>query len=138
VSASHRFEDHTGEVAIAIEASTVEEVFLEAARALAVLVLGEGAPPPPATGPALEVAVEAPDPAALLVEWLNELVYRTDVERAVFTEVAFTRLEDRALAATVRGVREAPLRLEVKAATLHQARLEATEGGYRAHVVLDV
>ena len=39
MSASHRFGDHTGEVELTIEADTLPELFVEAGRALAELML---------------------------------------------------------------------------------------------------
>ena len=44
-------------------------------------------PAPPADAPAVVVELDARDPATLLVDWVNELIFRTEVEHTVFTEV---------------------------------------------------
>jgi SHS2 domain-containing protein len=137
MAASHAFEEHVGEVEMTIAAATLPELFAEAGRALAELQLGS-VPAPPPDGPRVAVQVRAPDRAALLVEWLNELVFRTDVHHAVFTAFDVQRAEAHEVVAEIRGVPEPALRGEVKAATLHEARVEEGSDGFTAHVVLDV
>ena len=147
MGAGHRFEDHTGEVQLHIRADTLPEIYREAARAVAQLLLN-AVPPPPADAPAVVVELEARDPAALLVDWVNELIFRTEVERTVFTEVdpvvteATHASEAKAagwrLLATLRGLPDPPLAGQVKAATLHQARVDRTSVGYQANLILDV
>jgi SHS2 domain-containing protein len=143
MAAGHRFEDHTGEVELHIRADSLAEIYREAARAVAQLMLN-AVPAPPADAPAVLVQLEARDPATLLVDWVNELIYRTEVDRTVFTEVeseVAPAAEPGAgwqLKATLRGLPDPPLAGQVKAATLHQARIDRTAGGYQANLILDV
>jgi SHS2 domain-containing protein len=147
MGAGHRFEDHTGEVQLHIRADTLPEIYREAARAVAQLLLN-AVPAPPPDAAAVEVELEARDPAALLVDWVNELIFRTEVERTVFTEVEPLVTEGTPasdakaagwhLKATLRGLPDPPLAGQVKAATLHQARVDRTSGGYQANLILDV
>jgi SHS2 domain-containing protein len=137
MAASHHFEEHVGEVAVAISADTLAEVFVEAGRALALLLLGT-VPAPSADGPRFTVTVAAPDRPALLVEWLNELIFRADVHHAVFTAFTVQRLTEGELVAEIQGLAEPLLLGQVKAATLHDARLDESARGFAAHVVLDV
>jgi SHS2 domain-containing protein len=86
MGAGHRFEDHTGEVQLHIRADSLAEIYREAARAVAQLLLN-AVPAPPADAPVVVVELDARDPATLLVDWVNELIFRTEVEHTVFTEV---------------------------------------------------
>jgi SHS2 domain-containing protein len=84
-----------------------------------------------------EFAVAAPDRAALLAAFLEELVYLLETddlvpERAERLELAGTRLT-----ATVRGYRGNPRHL-VKAVTYHELKFAPADGGFAATVVLDV
>lgn len=136
-AASHAFEDHTGEIRLRIEAPTLAELFAEAGRALALLSCGEGPLPEP-EGEAQRVSVRSHDRAALLVDWLNELIFHAESEDKVFSDFRFTRLTDRDLDAWIRGARAVGARSLVKAATLHNlAVTESTHGAF-ATVVLDV
>jgi SHS2 domain-containing protein len=138
MSASHRFEDHTSEVALAIHADTLPELFRQAALALAELLLGRvpGAPgPDPVT---VRVVVRSADLPTLLVDWINELVYRGETLGAVWSEIADLRVSGSELTAQLLGASQSELAVEVKAATLHDARVGPASGGFEGHLILDV
>ena len=134
--ARHSFEDHTGEVRLRLEAPTLAALFEEAALGLAELML-EG-PSDANEEPEQSVTVEAPDCEALLVAWLNELVFLSETRGRVYTEVRVHSVSNTRLEASVRGVFPETLRTAVKAATLHGLRVEQSAHGYTATVVLDV
>lgn len=133
---AHRFLEHTGEVELWVRGTTLGDVLAEAGRALGGLALRGRRPAPP--GPWREVAVASADRAALLVDWLNELVYRAEAEREVPTEFEILEASDREVRARIRGPSVDQPPALVKAATLHGAAVHVTEGGLEAHVVLDV
>jgi SHS2 domain-containing protein len=137
MSARHRFHDHTSEVELTLEADSLPELFAEAARALAVLLLGRQEARPTDPRP-VRVDVRSADLTSLLVDWLNELIYRTETTRTVFTEVDVVRLAGAQIVADLRGLSDPELAGEVKAATLHSAYLRSDGHGFRGHVVLDV
>ena len=133
--ASHAFEDHPADVRLHVEASDLGALFEEVGRALGELVGGGAAGP---AGDPVPVRVEAGDRGALVVRWIDELVYLSEARRRVWTEVRVTRADDRVVEATVAGPEVEALRTQVKAATFHDLRVEDVPGGLRADVVLDV
>ncbi|WP_437719463.1 archease [Sorangium sp. So ce448] len=135
--ASHAFEEHTGEIRLRVDAPALAELFAEAGRALARIACGDRPPPSP-DGEAQPVSLRSHDRAALLVDWLNDLIFRTEVEGRVFSEFRFTRLTDRDLDAWIRGARAPEARALVKAATLHDLEITETSHGVSAAIVLDV
>jgi SHS2 domain-containing protein len=134
---SHSFEDNTAEVALRLSAPTLESLFAEAGRALAELTFGEGPLPPP-TGAPVRVTLDSVDRDALLVDWLNELVYRTETMGQLFVAFELERLEGASLVASIRGAEVESLRPLVKAATLHGVHITEQSHGYEATVVLDI
>jgi SHS2 domain-containing protein len=132
----HRFLEHTGEVQIQVRAGSLADLLAEAGRALAALQLRSGTGG--AAGPWRELELRATDRTALLVDWLNELIYRAETDREVATEFDVHEAIDTVVRAAIRGVRvEQPPAL-VKAATLHRARVDPVAGGMEADVILDV
>ena len=125
--------DHTAELELRINAPTEAGVFMDALRAFGELAGDELA----AERVAFDVELEAPDRAALLVRWLDELVFRAETEDLVPDEVERLELGDGRLAATVWAARGAPRHL-VKGVTYSGLAFEREDGGYRATVVLDV
>jgi SHS2 domain-containing protein len=126
--------EHTSELELSIDAPSEAAVFTDALAAFVELV-GDGR-----RGRAEERELElaAGDLAALLADWLDELVYLADAQRFVPEGVAAFELADASLRATVRGHRGEPGAL-VKAVTRHRLAFEpAGAAGWRARVVLDV
>lgn len=128
-----RWIEHTAELELELEAPSEEAVFGEALDAFAELVRdGAGRPV------TREVELEADEPAMLLVEWLNELIYLSETEQFVADRIASLELRDGRLRATVEGHHGEPRHL-VKGVTLHRLELRGDDrAGWHARVVLDV
>ena len=130
----HRFVDHTGEVELHVEAASEEAIFAETLAAFAELVGrgGEG------EHGRRTIELAAPDPPALLVDWVNELVYLAEVDGFLPGRIEELALSGNGLRAVVAGrVDAAPANL-VKAATYSGLELGRREDGWHARLVLDV
>ena len=134
-AARHSFVEHTSEVELRLEAPTLAALFVEAGRAVAELMLGEATGPETVTE---QVTVTAPDRAALLAAWIDELVFRAETRKAVFTRFDVTRVDESEIAAEIRGIAEPVIKTAVKAATFHELRVAEENGRWVASVVLDV
>ncbi len=117
----------------------VAEVFKNAARGMWSLMVEPGAARPLRM---LPVKVEASDREALLVAWLNELLYLHEVEGFVAADFRVSRVTDTGMEAEVWGEtmnrRRHSLVGHVKAATYHLLHVVPTDGGWEAQVVVDV
>lgn len=163
-SVSARFEEHVGELKLALEAGTLEDLFTEAAR----VVSRECGPVQGEPGEWESVSLTARDAATLLADWLNELIGRSEVGNLAYEEVRNLALEGgdargggsppdggvtpddlgapRHEAArrglTLRAeIRGRPVRLwesALKAATYHGLRLERKGDRWEAEVLFDV
>jgi SHS2 domain-containing protein len=128
----YRWVEHTGEVELAIEAATERQVFADALAALADLLGIEGH-----ADELRALEVTAPDRAALLAAWLEELLYLADAERFEPLALRGFELGGDSLRAVLAGRHGDPSPL-VKAVTYHRLAFEPGDPGYRATVVLDV
>lgn len=129
---SHEWESHTGEALLRVTAESEEEVFAEAADALARYVeLGSGG-----EHAVREVTLEAGDRATLLVDWLGELVFLAETEGFVPDRVE-ARLDGDRLDARLEG-RITEVDPLVKAATYHDLSFQREGEVWQARVVLDV
>ncbi len=134
--AAHAFEEHRSELQLRIEAPSLPALFTEAARAVSELM--HGVPGDPLAAITEEVALDARDREALLVDWLNEIVFRSEVSKAVFTDFDLRQLTGARLVASIRGTRFNGVRNPVKAATYHGLSIAEREGGFTGTVILDV
>lgn len=136
MGASSEVLEHTADVRLHVAGPTLGALLGEGGRALAQIELGRAAPA--ATGDWRTIDVRSTDRDALLVDWLNELVYLAETEHWVATEFEIETATAKALRVRARGVllHAAPTR--VKAATFHGLRIAEKPDGLEAEVILDV
>jgi SHS2 domain-containing protein len=136
VAAWHEIADHASEIRLRIRAATMPELLAEAGRALAKLQLREASSE--AAPISRDIEISAPDRAALLAEWLNELIFLAETEAWVPDRFEMTHATDTSVRVRASGVPFARLSGLVKAATLHGLRVDEVPGGLEGEVVLDV
>jgi SHS2 domain-containing protein len=128
--------EHTADVGIRSWGPSVEEAFEQAGLALAEIlgVRGEG------SGDRRQVRASGHDPGALLVDFLNQLVFVHETEEVGFVSIDVVEGTDTELRAEIETV---PLTQEpegppVKGATFHRLRVDRRDGRVEATVYLDV
>jgi SHS2 domain-containing protein len=129
--------DHTADWALEVWAPTLEGLFVDAARGMYHLA---GAEPAAATAPGeprlLELAAD--DAEALLVAWLQELLYLSETEGLVFDDLTLLALTPTHLRAEARGRPTAQPGKAIKAVTFHNLSIRREDGRYRVVIVFDV
>ncbi len=138
------FLDHTADVAVRLCSPGEAGLLKDAAFALMSILLS------PESGSielkiSVPLSLEAEDPEALLVDFLNELIYLFDTERLLVGRVDVEEIRlDRPsrLRVVLQGETYDPPRhsakTEVKAATFHGMRVVRTCRGVEAEVVFDL
>lgn len=129
------------DAAFDLEGRDLDDLFETAAVALAELMVD------PATVPLTvhrDIALEAPAVDLLLYDWLGELIFRKDRDLEVFTTTRVRvsgggpyRLAARAAGGIIDPT-TTTLRADPKAVTLHEFRVERSDGEWRARVVIDI
>jgi SHS2 domain-containing protein len=89
-----------------------------------------------------KVSVESSDQEALLVDWLNHLLYLFDIDGFLGRDFQVVSLTPERLEARVRGdifdAARHPTKTAVKAATFHKLEIVPQPDDWRATVVLDL
>ena len=138
VNAGFEVFDHTADVGLRAWGPDLATPFGQAARGLANLLV-----PLDAVRQTLrrELTVAAGDPEALLVAWLDELLFVFEIERLVFARFEVALPTVGTLLATAYGEAFDPERhrggVVVKAATFHQIAVQPGSPA-RLQVILDV
>jgi SHS2 domain-containing protein len=131
--------EHTADIGLAARGGTLEELFANAALGLVDLMIN---PSGLRDAMRVDVAVSAQDRDALLVAWLNELLYLLDSRGFLPRRCRIVRMTDTELTAELWGERVDPgrhvLRRLVKAATYHGLRVAQQDGRWEARVILDL
>ena len=131
--------DHTADIGLRVRASSLEELFADAARGLTSLLLEN----PEEVRPTIEDSIALPSSEIdyLLFDWLNELLFRFESLGLLFAEFTI-RIDDQGLQATMCGEHcdrsRHRMAHEVKAITYHGLSVEQTESGWQTELILDI
>lgn len=130
---------HTADLGLRIWGESPEELFENAGAALTAVLTDRRRLRRQKTE---KIRVEAPDLEALLVAWLNHLLYLYDVDAFLGREFQVLQLTAQSLTAKARGDYFDPsrhvARTAVKAATYHHLEIVNRNGGWQATVILDL
>ena len=125
---------HTADVRLRVTAPSLEELFAEGVRGLAAQLDAQRTFGEVRRG----IVLESADRTALLVDFLNEVLAFSFVDRAVFDRVQIRRLTENAIDAEIIGER-ATFGDEVKAVTYHDAEVKRLpDGAWRTILVFDI
>jgi SHS2 domain-containing protein len=130
---------HTADLAWRIWGDSLPELFENAARALVATMADLRFIRRKQTR---EISLESTDQEALLVDWLNHLLYLFDVDAFLGRDFKITALSPQRLEAVASGELFDPGRhvekTAVKAATFHNLEIIPKDHGWQATVVLDL
>jgi SHS2 domain-containing protein len=131
--------EHTADIGIAAYGADLKQVFANTARGLFSLITELDAI---SEKNVYHIQVSAPDREALMVNWLNELIYRFEAKDMLFHRFTINTLTDTELKATGYGEKidlaKHELKIQVKAATFHMLKIKQNNDGWEAQVIFDV
>jgi SHS2 domain-containing protein len=129
--------EHTADIGLLARGRTLEEAFENAAWGM-VEILGAGAGRD-APGDAVSMDVGGADREALLVSWLDEVLFSLEHSGRRVARVSVREVDDHGARGELLLVEgEPPDGTELKAATYHQLAIRETPDGYEATVYFDV
>lgn len=133
--------DHTADLGLRIHAADLDDLFRTAAEGLLDVIVANREDVK--SEQAEIVRLTAGSTPELLIDWLNELIFRSETQHRLYGRFE-VRVDDegRALEATIHGEPIDPdrhvLDHEVKAATYHATSLRRDADGWAAEVILDI
>jgi len=139
VSSFWRLLDHTADLGIEVEGSSLEELFTRAGEAIFELMVDLDTVE---TAESRNLVIEGADLPDLWINFLREVLYLWGGESLLMKKVHVTNLTDTSLEATLDGEpydsRRHDLNMEIKAVTYHQAEVVRTPEGWKGRVIFDV
>ncbi|MFH1189825.1 MAG: archease [Candidatus Omnitrophota bacterium] len=130
---------HTADIGVRVHGKDLKELFENAAFAMFDII----ADLENLSGDTVETfELEAPDTEALLVAWLDELLYNFYTKQLIFfkfrvEELTKTRLKATATGRPV-GANRNRLKTEIKAATYGGLKIRSSGKGYEVEIIFDV
>ncbi len=131
--------EHTADIGVRAFGRTLEELFGNAALGVESIALDVTGVQPKEE---YRLSASGEDIEALLVNWLNEIIFYLDARHVAVSRFHFDNCSETEVAAIgwgeVRDPKRHPPRLVVKAATYHQLKIARQNGNYVAEVYLDI
>ena len=135
----HETFEHTADLGLRVRAAVLDTLFTEAAEALFTAAVEDLATVQPVQRHEVKLAPD--DRAYLLFDWLNELLYQYDTRHMLFSrfeaQVTNDGLTGSAWGEPLDRARH-ELQHEVKAITYHGLKVERSNGGWLAEVIVDI
>ncbi len=140
MSSEHNFIDHTADIAFDVSADSLEELFIESAKAWRICVVGD------ISGKSLSektINLSAGSLEELLVNFLNEINYFLLSKKwlcVIFNRVSINQ-ELKTISALASGFEiESSIQIkeEIKSVTYHQMEIKKINGKYLTRVVFDI
>jgi SHS2 domain-containing protein len=135
----HETFDHTADLGLRIRAADLSKLFAEAGLALQSALVEDLCTIRELRR--LDVRLPADDLDYLLFDWLKALLSHFEEERLLFCRFEVT-VDDSGLSAIAHGEAFDPARHElsheVKAITYHELKVERTDDGWLAEVIVDI
>jgi SHS2 domain-containing protein len=135
-----RFLEHTADTAIEVRARSLEMCFARAAAGMfAVFVTAARIG---ATTESVEADVTAPDPGELLVAWLEELLYLSEVKGLALQIFTVTRVSRHRVTGSAQGAKFGPDDIAqgpaVKGISRHGLQLRRSGSTWQVRLIFDV
>ena len=134
--------DHTADIGIVAYGKTKREVFINAAKGMFEIIAGENRDLKENFYD--KIKLEAKSLEDLLIAWLNELLYISEVKLVILNKFIIKELSDGQIKAEVGGTKISHLSVrikrEVKAVTYHRLEIKKDEesGLWSAQVIFDI
>lgn len=132
--------EHTADIGIQVYGGSIGEIFINAAQGMESLLV---APEQIRAVTSREITVTGHDAVALLIAWLNELIFLFDTEYLLFRSFDIEAITTTSLRARASGeaydAQRHELGCAIKAATWHEAAITRNaDGSYQARVIFDL
>lgn len=129
--------EHTADLRIRVWGGDVKELFIQAALAVAEQQK-KGITKEKLEGEPEVLEIKSPDKESLLVDWLNEILSRSDLNKKVYFDFKIEQLTENHLKAEIRGREVEQKEMEIKAATYHNLKIEKQGDIWQATIIFDI
>ena len=137
MSRKYKLISHIADIRLKVEADNLSELFVVALEGMNSIMKERGYE----RGEKSKriISVESPDETALLVDFLNEVLYQSHTNKEVYIEVNFLEFSETALKAEIYGQKVDGFDEDVKAVTYHEADVIKNEkGNFETMIVFDI
>lgn len=127
--------EHRADLKIKVLGQDLKELFINAALAMA------EQQNPAVKKPAQEwesVEINSPDLNSLLVDWLNEILSRSDLNHKIYFNFKIEELSEKHCQAKIAGQKVVQKQIDIKAVTYHGLDIKQINNHWQAIIIFDI
>jgi len=134
---SYEILDHPADLKIRAFGKSLPEVFVNMAMAIA---RKQSPSPAPAEEPGEEIVLESDDLSALLVDWLSEILYRSEINKKVYFDFEIMEFSENPykIKARIKGAPVEAKNTDIKAVTYHDLEIKKIGDNWETIVIFDI
>lgn len=129
---------HTGDVAIEVEADSLEELFYGALLGMNDIIKKGICDHEMHINQTQDIEIASHDATTLLIDFLNEVLFHANERKTVFCHADFQVLDHQFLRVEIRGEKIDHFDEEIKAVTYHGAQIMQKAGKYEVKILFDI
>jgi len=131
---------HTADARVKVFGETHEELFKNALLAMAGISKSQKSNLKSQKLFQTKINIKSPDINSLLVDFLSEALYQSQMNKVIYSEVLFSKFSDTELQAEIRGNKVDSFDEDIKAVTYHELEIKKSPpaGGFETIIVFDV
>ncbi|MDE1925181.1 MAG: archease [Patescibacteria group bacterium] len=131
----YSFLEHTADVRMKVEDGTLPGLFVQALLGMFAFMH----PTKRKVKVMRHIIVRSSDSTALLVDFLNEVLYLAQSNKETYDSIHFNKLVQNELRAQLNGYKAASFGEDIKAVTYHEAKITRNnKKGWRAQIIFDI
>lgn len=136
---AHQLLPHTADTRLQITADSLEELFRGALEGLSEIIKRDVTKRSSDPSIVTQVDISSHDTTTMLIDFLNYLLTKDLIEKAVFFDIVELDLKNTRAIASVRGIAADSFDEDIKAVTYYGAQIQQDkDGGYKVELVLDI
>ncbi len=128
--------DHISDLKIKVLGKNLPELFENAVLAIRECLRPEIEIPEKNTKS--KIKIKSADLSSLLVDFLSEVLYQTQVNKEIYYKVKFDKFSDTELEAELFGKKVRRFGLEIKGVTYHNLEIKKIKNHWQAIIVFDI
>lgn len=133
----YSFVEHTADIRMKVKGPTLKKIFKDALLGMVKILNPLKLPD---KQPVMrKIHIVAPDPTALMVDFLNEALTLMHSRREAYVRVNFQSLTQKELQATLMGFKVGGFGEDIKAVTYHEAQVKrGSRGTWQTYIIFDI
>ncbi len=130
--------EHRADLRIKVYGQDLKELFVNAGLAVAEQQNPEVKNEPSEKKEWESIEIHSPDLNSLLVDWLNEILSRSDLNRKIYFNFQIEELSEKHCQAKIAGRKVDQKQIDIKAATYHGLEVKKINNHWQVIIIFDI